>query len=438
MADHGHIAPSTTPPSFPPASLSHDQSSHPLTDPALLQSVESSIHDHHENTYQPVQHHGAFDMAPPPETTHASFADLHAFAQSHAAIHGYALSINTTAKNRARVKLACVCYGAPKNTHHLTDETRVRKKRQSSKTGCRMWVEGKKLNDGTWVLKVGEGQHNHEGRNVEEWAVHRRRTWGLGGGGGGIVAGAVPAGKMAVEHLGDVGETVWRIVEEEMDRGNSNGGGTIAPGSPDDGGRDRGVGRTVRILQDKLPGIQIFKRDVYNIRAQIKKLRKQPDEEGNISQAQAQALASADDPEAFAANLAHHSSGQQYGEIDPALVAQFNVAHDSNTAHDQGSGQTTSHAPTANMLDLSNLASFAQAGTATEEANQLRSEVERLRSELQRIRANSAGELQRLNSMVERLEEEKEEAVIEVQKMKVENEQLRYQLMVATRKSAAA
>ncbi|RYF37066.1 MAG: hypothetical protein EOO38_26915, partial [Cytophagaceae bacterium] len=90
---------------------------------------------------------GQFDMLPPPSSTHASWQALHDYAQSHASQHGYALSINTTAKNRSRIKLACVCFGQPKNTHKLTAETRIRKNRVSYKTGCRMWVEGRKQED---------------------------------------------------------------------------------------------------------------------------------------------------------------------------------------------------------------------------------------------------------------------------------------------------
>lgn len=232
-------------------------------------------------------------MLPPPQSTHASWQALHEYAQSHASEHGYALSINTTAKNRSRIKLACVCYGAPKNTHKLTPETRVRKNRVSYKTGCKMWIEGKKQDDGLWMLNVGEPLHNHPGRSIEGWAVQRKRTWGMQGGRvgvGGVTAkeekermNHVDQGPPAnqdstpqqehsktptqptnkVSHSLESGGLVWKIVEQEMLR-------KAGPGQ----GRDRGVGRTVKILEEKLPGIHIFKRDVYNIRAQIKRARK--------------------------------------------------------------------------------------------------------------------------------------------------------------------
>lgn len=237
-----------------------------------------------------------FDMLPPQDSVHASWQALHEYAQSHASQHGYALSINTTAKNRSRIKLACVCYGQPKNTHKLTAETRVRKNRVSYKTGCKMWIEGKKLEDGTWLLRVGEAQHNHPGRDSAGWAVQRKRTWGLVGGRigvGGVTAKEELAKRRLpgtndtledVEAEGEGGDDyaqppsptlepathslergglVWKIVEQEM----------LRKGKPNQG-RDRGVGRTVDVLQRRLPGIHILKRDVYNIRAQIKRARK--------------------------------------------------------------------------------------------------------------------------------------------------------------------
>ncbi|KAF1837309.1 hypothetical protein BDW02DRAFT_491531 [Decorospora gaudefroyi] len=245
-----------------------------------------------------IQH---MDMLPPPDSVHASWQALHEFAQSHASEHGYALSINTTAKNRSRIKLACVCFGQPKNTHKLTAETRVRKNRVSCKTGCKMWIEAKKQEDGTWLLRVGEAQHNHAGRESAAWAVQRKRTWGVVGGrmGVGGVTAKEELAKLSLEdskdtledtdvagdgegdedthgpssssqaqsskptHSLDRGGLVWKIVEQEM----------LRKGGPTQG-RDRGVGRTIDVLQARLPGIHIFKRDVYNIRTQIKRARR--------------------------------------------------------------------------------------------------------------------------------------------------------------------
>lgn len=286
-------------------------------------------------------------MLPPPVSTHHSWQALHDYAQSYASAHGYALSINTTAKNRSRIKLACVCYGQPKNTHKLTAETRVRKNRVSYKTGCRMWVEGKKQNDGSWALKVGEPNHNHQGRSIEGWAVQRKRTWGLSGGRigvGGVTAqeekqqmqsATVEDGEDELPHSPndppktshslERGGIVWKIVEQEMTRKN-------VPGQ----GRDRGVGRTVNALQERLPGIRIFKRDVYNIRAQIKRARKAAGQElgeglGSDNEEEGDADADIDNGETgfVEQNRRGHDAETSNGnapEIDPLLVAQCNDA----------------------------------------------------------------------------------------------------------------
>ncbi|KAF2445261.1 hypothetical protein P171DRAFT_431979 [Karstenula rhodostoma CBS 690.94] len=305
---------------------------------------------------------GQFDMMPPLPSTHPTWQDLHTYAQTHASAHGYALSINTTAKNRSRIKLACVCYGAPKNTHKLTPETRVRKNRVSYKTGCKMWIEGKKGEDGLWVLRVGEGAHNHEGRVTQGWAVQRKRTWGVQGGRvgtGGVTAleereqqrmGSVDQGQPIHDdvppedpistpdgsstckpsHSLESGGLVWKIVEQEMLRKGVAGQG-----------RDRGVGRTVQILEEKLPGIHIFKRDVYNIRAQIKRARKaagqqlgenlafSDDDEDGLSDAEVLLHAHPNVHHHGYASVSHDNSDQAragFAQIDPSLIAQCNSA----------------------------------------------------------------------------------------------------------------
>ncbi|PVI07375.1 hypothetical protein DM02DRAFT_503654, partial [Periconia macrospinosa] len=213
---------------------------------------------------------GHFDMLPPHNSTHSSWEALYKYAQEHASIHGYAMSINTTEKNRCRVKLCCVCYGKTKNTRKLTADVRVRRNRTSQKTGCRMNLDCKKHPDGKWTLRVRQGAHNHAGRASEAWSLQRKRTWGTEGrqiGTGGVTArlernngtddneqstrqgqaGQTEdlepiTGSRAGNHNLKDGSLVWKIVEQEMLT-------KLGPGH----GRDRGVGRTVRILEEKLP-----------------------------------------------------------------------------------------------------------------------------------------------------------------------------------------
>jgi hypothetical protein len=127
-------------------------------------------------------------------------------------------------------------------------------------------------------------------------------------------------------HSLESGGLVWKIVEQEMLR---KGG----PGQ----GRDRGVGRTVKVLEERLPGIHIFKRDVYNIRAQIKRARKA------AGQQIGEGLNDSENEEATEGftldgqnddtprqDQSHGNTndlgGRNFSEIDPVLVAQCNDA----------------------------------------------------------------------------------------------------------------
>jgi hypothetical protein len=322
-------------PSSPPTSHHHEFSSHPPTPSRAVQAPQPPTPPDIPNS-APM---GQFDMLPPPTSTHPSWQALHDYAQQHASAHGYALSINTTAKNRSRIKLACVCYGAPKNTHKLTPETRIRKNRVSYKTGCKMWIEGKKQEDGLWALIVGEPVHNHPGRAVEGWALQRKRTWGVQGGRvgvGGVTAkeekermhsidNGLPVNEYQVQrpqhesqessqkasHSLESGGLVWRVVEQEMLRKGGLGQG-----------RDRGVGRTVKVLEERLPGIHIFKRDVYNIRAQIKRARKA------AGQQVGEGLDDSD-------NEIEEEREVLDPEIDPNLVAQCNSALQNVKQHEE-------------------------------------------------------------------------------------------------------
>lgn len=127
-------------------------------------------------------------------------------------------------------------------------------------------------------------------------------------------------------HSHESGGLVWQIVEQEMAR---KGG----PGQ----GRDRGVGRTVKVLQERLPGIRIFKRDVYNIRAQIKRARKQAGEEvgdgvldgGDINNNSSNNNDNShllEHPAAGGAQDQSNNAANRFPEIDPLLVAQCNDA----------------------------------------------------------------------------------------------------------------
>ncbi|KAF2198356.1 hypothetical protein GQ43DRAFT_443428 [Delitschia confertaspora ATCC 74209] len=406
LSDHLHQFPSRSTVNHGPPSPAEDEG--PPTPPTPPQIPNSAPE-------------GEFDMMPPPFSMHPSFTALHAYAQSHAAAHGYALSINTTAKNRSRIKLACVCYGRPKNTHKLTPETRIRKNRVSAKTGCRMWVEGKRQDNGLWRLRVGIGEHNHPGRDMDSWAVQRKRTWGVQSGRvglGGVTAreererlareaqaldsqqhqidandngvgdargadldGVVPQESTYPQdatptnefpqlnyppHSLESGGLVWRIVEQEMLRKGGSGKG-----------RDRGVGRTVQVLQERLPGIRIFKRDVYNIRAQIKRARKKAGQEigeglenddesemidqQNFNETNNGAQDQQHHIHDGSGNPGHHNFGP---EIDPLLVQQCDEA----------------------LRNVSQQQHQHQQQQQQQQQQQTNAEVERLRQEVEMLR----------------------------------------------------
>jgi hypothetical protein len=347
-------------------------------------------------------------MLPPPYSTFPSFTALHTYAQAHAAAHGYALSINTTAKNRSRIKLACVCYGVPKNTHKLTPETRVRKNRISSKTGCRFWVEAKRLEENLWRLRVGIGNHNHAGRAPELWAVQRKRTWGVqigkigqggvtaqeeraklarqalesqrqDGSGAGAMEGVIPDSGQHSAATGayglERGGLVWRIIEQEMSK----------KGGPRQG-RDRGVGRTVKVLEERLPGIRILKRDVYNLRASIRKYQKEnpelftetygdlDNEDGEPSEQQL-----------GQGNQQLDGTRNSFSEIDPMLVQQCDEAL-RNVSHQQQNNEITKLRREVDMLRR-------ELEFRTKQAEEKDAENQRLRVELDVIKLGSMGNM---------------------------------------------
>ncbi|CAI6340229.1 unnamed protein product [Periconia digitata] len=347
-------------PANPPSNLQYDPSNvyiSPYAPPVLLHAAKPASPDPakptSKNPYPHIQYtpenfppappippntapEGHFDMLPPAPSTHSSWEILYAYAQEHASIHGYAFSISSTDKSRLRVKLCCVCYGKNKNTRKLTDEQRVRRARTSNKTGCRMNLECKKHPDGNWTLRIRHGAHNHAGKPSEAWALQRRRTWagaaeGRSIGTGGILArversnGSNDNGQSASQgqsnstgesstldsanHSLKLGSPVWKIIEQEMLT-------KLGPGH----GRDRGVGRTVRVLQERLPGISIFKRDIYNVRAEIRRLRKEAGQE--IGEGLGESEQEGEEEEEDQEEGAEGENAQNFSQLDPGLVAQ--------------------------------------------------------------------------------------------------------------------
>jgi len=123
----------------------------------------------------PEQH---LDLAPPPESDHATKEALVAYAQTHAAAHGYALLFSKKGTTASRVKWICSRAGRYKNSHKLDDDNRQRN-RKSYKTHCRMYIEGREVDVGgykVWRLKTIRAEHNHEGLSPEQMPLYRKRS----------------------------------------------------------------------------------------------------------------------------------------------------------------------------------------------------------------------------------------------------------------------
>lgn len=142
-------------------------------------------------------------MPPPPSgTLHISREALLKAANLHARKYGYALSIKKSTASGQKVVITCTREGRPMNSHHLTDESRVRKGRISKRSGCRMKIAGNRIKvrrmvrdervDGgqrvatdeeggpeaeVWRLRVINAEHNHgPDDNARMNPIHRKMS----------------------------------------------------------------------------------------------------------------------------------------------------------------------------------------------------------------------------------------------------------------------
>lgn len=125
--DDDHDDPPNVPPNNAASTAATDDG--PVTDPgAPAPSTDSDV------------------MPPPPSgTLHISREALLKAANLHARKYGYALSIKKSTASGQKVVITCTREGRPMNSHHLTDESRVRKGRVSKRSGCRMKIAGNRI-----------------------------------------------------------------------------------------------------------------------------------------------------------------------------------------------------------------------------------------------------------------------------------------------------
>jgi len=114
-------------------------------------------------------------LEPPREGSYASRDDLLTQCKGHAKHAGYAFSIRSTYTAKKSIVIACVCFGQPANKRKLTKDMRQRPNRSSKKTGCQMNCYCKEQGDGTWILKVRVGEHNHQAAPIGTYSAHRKR-----------------------------------------------------------------------------------------------------------------------------------------------------------------------------------------------------------------------------------------------------------------------
>lgn len=95
-------------------------------------------------------------------------------AQFFAKQHKFAVSIES-AKSKA-IYIACTRSGPVSNKCGLTPETR-RRRPTSRKCNCPFRLKGVHRDDGSWMLQLVNGHHNHSpAASVAELAIHRRMT----------------------------------------------------------------------------------------------------------------------------------------------------------------------------------------------------------------------------------------------------------------------
>lgn len=131
---------------------------------------------------------GEFNLPPPPENTFPSYAAATQAMYTWAKDYGYDLSTYRSVKMKSGVIykriFRCTRAGKVDNKRKLTEEDRIRPKRGSKKTGCKMTIQlvtAEQSNpEGPWRIKHHQGQssfiHNHEAASAIVLPGHRRRT----------------------------------------------------------------------------------------------------------------------------------------------------------------------------------------------------------------------------------------------------------------------
>lgn len=125
-----------------------------------------------------------FIIPPPPEGHYANEEELEKTIHAWSMEHGYEMVRRASKKNSKKVLYKryfhCSRHGKIANTGKLTDETRVRSRRKSNRTGCPMSLAAVAVDPanpkGEWQIRHRKTHHNHGPVDALALAGHRRRA----------------------------------------------------------------------------------------------------------------------------------------------------------------------------------------------------------------------------------------------------------------------
>jgi hypothetical protein len=132
-----------------------------------------------DNDPEPV-----FHLPPPPEGTYRTQEALEEAVHSWSLEHGYELVRRASKKNAKGVLykryMHCSKHGKAANTGKLTDQTRQRVNRKSSRMNCPMSIAVVAIDplntEGQWQVRHRKTHHNHGPLDALNLAGHRRRA----------------------------------------------------------------------------------------------------------------------------------------------------------------------------------------------------------------------------------------------------------------------
>lgn len=180
---HTSVASPSSGPGAPPPDFN---SPSPLQYNDLAGSVRQGANDDGDDDPQPDDNdpEPVFHLPPPPEGTYQTEEALEEAVHSWSLEHGYELVRRASKKNAKGVLykryMHCSKHGKAANTGKLTNETRQRFNRKSSRMNCPMSIAVVAVDptnpQGQWQVRHRKTHHNHGPLDALNLAGHRRRA----------------------------------------------------------------------------------------------------------------------------------------------------------------------------------------------------------------------------------------------------------------------